>query len=142
MSYFNNFERLFMLRSLELIEAYSGEYETTQLLNGLIGLLFFPHERMRSQIPEIPLQELKDWGFDPSCIINGGADIEPQELNLRQIIHRLRNSVAHCRVDPFPNDHRPCEGFHFSDRNGFEAAIPTDQMKTLMRKLLTHLLQM
>lgn len=51
MSYFNNFERVFMQRSLELIDTYSGEYETTQLLNGLIGLLFFPHERMGELIP-------------------------------------------------------------------------------------------
>lgn len=141
MSYFNNFERLFMQRSLELIDTYNGEYETTQLLNGFIGLLFFPHERMRDLIPETRLQELEAWGFDPGCIINAGANKELQELNLSEIIRRLRNSVAHCRVNPFPNDHRPCEGFYFSDKNGFEAKIPTDQIKSLMKNLLEHLLQ-
>ena len=141
MSYFNNFERLFMQRSLNLIDTYNGEHETTQLLNGLIGLLFFPHERMRELIPEIPLQELEVWGFNPECIVNAGANKESQELNLREIIRRLRNSVAHCRVNPFPNDNRPCEGFYFSDKNGFEAKIPTNQIKNLMRNLLEHLLQ-
>ena len=43
---------------------------------------------------------------------------------------RLRNSVAHCRVNPFPNDDRPCEGFFFADNNGFEAKIPTNQIKS------------
>jgi hypothetical protein len=130
-----------MQRSLELIDTYNGEYETTQLLNGLIGLLFFPHERMRELIPEISLQELEAWGFNPECIVNTGAKKESKELNLREIIHRLRNSVAHCRVSPFPNDHRPCEGFYFTDKNGFEAKIPTNQIKNLMRSLLGHLLQ-
>lgn len=141
MSYFNSFERLFMQRSLELIDTYNGEYETTQLLNGLIGLLFFPHERMRELIPETSLQELEAWGFNPECIVSAGAKKESQELNLREIIHRLRNSVAHCRVSPFSNDHRPCEGFCFTDKNGFEAKIPTNQIKNLMRNLLGHLLQ-
>lgn len=141
MSYFNNFERLFMQRSLNLIDTYNGEYETTQLLNGLIGLLFFPHEKMRELIPETSLQELEAWGFNPECIVNAGANKEPQELNLREIIRHLRNSVAHCRVNPFPNDNRPCEGFYFADKNGFEAKIPTNQIKNLMRNLLEHLLQ-
>lgn len=141
MSYFNNFERLFMQRSLELIDTYNGKYETTQLLNALIGLLFFPHERMRELIPKASLQELEAWDFNPKCIVNAGGNKEPQELNLRGIIRHLRNSVAHCRVNPFPNDHRPCEGFFFADENGFEAKIPTDQIKNLMRNLLEHLLQ-
>lgn len=141
MSYFNNFERLFMQRSLELIDTYKSEYEATQLMNGLIGLLFFPHERMRDLIPKTPLQELEAWGFNPGCIVSAGGHKELKELNLRDIIRHLRNSVAHCRVNPFPDDHRPCEGFYFSDQNGFKAKIPTNQIKSLMQNLLKHLLQ-
>ncbi|MNE71949.1 hypothetical protein D3C80_1678570 [compost metagenome] len=141
MSYFNNFERLFMQRSLELVDTYQGEYETTQLLNALIGLLFFPHEKMRELIPGKTLQDIDAWGFSQDCIINAGTHNVPQEINLREIVKRLRNSVAHCRVTPFPNDHRPCEGFCFVDLNNFEAKIPTDQIKNLMRGLLTHLLE-
>lgn len=141
MSYFNNFERIFMQRSLELIDTYNGEYETTQLLNGLVGLLFFPYERMRELIPETSLQELEAWGFNQECIVNAGANKEPKDLRLGEIIRRLRNSVAHCRVTPFPNDDRPCEGFFFADNNGFEAKIPTVQIKNLMRNLLEHLLK-
>ncbi|WLG82740.1 HEPN family nuclease [Pseudomonas cucumis] len=141
MSYFNNFEQLFMRRSLELIDTYQGEYETTQLLNAFIGLLFFPNERMPDLIPEKTLQDIEAWGFSQNCIINAGAHKVPQEINLRELVRRLRNSVAHCRVDPFPNDHRSCEGFCFMDRNGFEAKIPTDQIKNLMRGLLAHLLE-
>lgn len=141
MSYFSNFERIFMQRSLELMETYNGEYETTQLLNGLIGLLFFPHEKMRNLIPQIPLQDLEGWGLNPECVISAGTNKKPQELNLSDIIRHLRNSVAHCRVVPFPNDDRQCEGFYFSDRNGFEAKIPTNQIKNLMTNLLKNLLQ-
>ncbi len=141
MSYFNNFERIVMQRSLELIDTYSGEYETTQLLNGLIGLLFFPHERMGELIPETALQELEAWGFNSDCIVNAGANKESKDLTLREIIRHLRNAVAHCRVNPFPNDHRPCEGFCFADKNGFEAKIPTNQIKNLMRHLIEHLLK-
>lgn len=141
MSYFNNFERLFMQRSVDLVCRYEGEYETTLLLNGLIGLLFFPHERMRDLIPEKSLQELQEWGLDPGCIINAGAGKEPESLDLREIIRRLRNSVAHCTITPFPNNDHPCKGFHFTDRNGFEAQIPTDQIKNLMKNLFEHLVK-
>jgi hypothetical protein len=130
-----------MQRSLHLIETYSGDYETTQLLNGLIGFLFFPHEKMQELIPETSLQELEAWGFNSECVVNTGANKESGDLNLREIIHRLRNSVAHCRVSPFPNDHRPCEGFCFTDKNGFAAKISTNQIKSLMRGLLEHLLR-
>lgn len=140
MSYFNNFERLFMQRSLELVDTYEGEYETTQLLNTLIGLLFFPNERMQDLIPDKSLLDLEAWGFRPDCIVNAGAHKIPQEINLRELVKRLRNAVAHCKVSPFPNDHRPCEGFFFLDRNDFEAKIPADQLKNLLRGLLASLL--
>jgi hypothetical protein len=140
MSYFNNFERLFMQRSLELVDTYEGEYETTQLLNTLIGLLFFPNERMSNLIPDKSLLDIEAWGFSPDCIVNAGTHKTPQEINLRELVRRLRNAVAHCKVSPFPNDQRPCEGFLFSDRNKFEAKIPTDQLKNLLRGLLAHLL--
>lgn len=141
MSYFNDFERLFMRRSLKLIEAYSGEYETTLLLNTLVGLLFFPHERMRDLIPETPIQALGEWGFNPGCIVNAGANKDINNIDLRELVRRLRNAVAHCTVTPIPNDYRPCEGFYFVDRNGFEADIPTDQLKSLMTHLLANLLE-
>jgi hypothetical protein len=96
---------------------------------------------MGELIPETALQELEAWGFDSDCIVNAGANKESKELTLREIIRHLRNAVAHCRVNPFPNDHRPCEGFCFSDKNGFEAKIPTNQIKNLMRNLLEHLLK-
>ena len=141
MSYFNNFERLFMQRSLELVDSYQGEYETTHLLNGLIGLLFFPNERMSDLIPEVVLEDIEVWGFSRDCIIHTGTNKYAQQLTLREIVRRLRNAVAHCRVEPFPNDHRACEGFYFEDRNGFKAKIPIDQIKNLMRGLLSHLLE-
>ncbi|MGN4049261.1 HEPN family nuclease [Pseudomonas sp. SM4] len=141
MSYFGDFERVFMRRSLELVDTYNGEYETTQLLNGLIGLLFFPHEKMRELIPEIALQELVSWGFSPECIVNAGVGKELQDLNLSEVVRRMRNAVAHCRISPFPDDHRSCEGFCFKDANGFEAKMPTNQIKNLMRGLLEYLLR-
>ncbi|MGE1093645.1 HEPN family nuclease [Pseudomonas sp. 29] len=141
MSYLNDFERLFMQRSLELVDLYQGEYKTTHLLNSLIGLLFFPNERMPELIPEKTLQEIEHWGIDRNCIINAGKNRAPDDINLRELIRRLRNSVAHCKVTPFPNDHRPCEGFYFLDRNGFEAKLETNQIKNLMRCLLASILE-
>ncbi|MFD2883242.1 HEPN family nuclease [Pseudomonas lini] len=57
---------------------------------------------------------MEAWGFRPDCIVNAGAHKTPQEINLRELVRRLRNAVAHCNVSPFPNDHRPCEGFFSS----------------------------
>lgn len=141
MSYFNNFERLFMERSLELVDSYRGEYETTLLLNCLVGLLLFPNERFIDQIPDRSLHELSFWGLQADCITSAGGEKNPSELSLRDIVRRLRNSVAHCRIEPYPNDHRLCEGFKFYDRNGFSAQIPADQIKALLMNLLHYLLR-
>lgn len=44
MSYLSDFERSFSEHTLAVVEAYSGEYDATLLINCLLGLLVVPKE--------------------------------------------------------------------------------------------------
>ncbi|MES2025267.1 MAG: HEPN family nuclease [Pseudomonadota bacterium] len=140
MSYFSNFERLFMQRTLEIVDDYKGDYDTTLLLNCLLGLLLVPNEKFLDVLPDIPIEHFGNWGLDVNCISTLGKGVNSADMNLKMLVRRLRNSVAHCRIEPVPNDHRPCEGFSFRDTNGFEATIGAIELKTFVTCLLAYLL--
>ncbi|MFA5872347.1 MAG: HEPN family nuclease [Anaerolineales bacterium] len=70
-------------------------FEVTQLINSLLGLLVFPFERMRNQIPSKPLQDLEAEGWVVPEVV---GDF-PQVDNLRELIRYLRNAVAHFNIE-------------------------------------------
>ena len=44
MEYRDEFERDFMLRTLDIIKDYQGKYDATLVINCLLGLLIVPRE--------------------------------------------------------------------------------------------------
>lgn len=78
------------LEAIERLKAEGEEvYETTQLINSLLSLLIFPREIFFKNIPEIPFEKLVQDGI-PVPTINKG-----ETPNLRILVRKLRNSVAH-----------------------------------------------
>lgn len=86
-------------RTLALIEQYSGmiedkpfseQYNYTLTLNCLLGLIVMPKERALSYLPAVRLmQELKaEMGLVRS-------QLPGPEMNLREFMNKMRNSVAH-----------------------------------------------
>lgn len=137
MEYESEFAKSFMGRTLKIVEEYNGDYEATLLINCLLGLLVLPKEALLHKTPMAPLDSLEQWGIQPTSIINAGkCDYDhAHELNLRQLVRRMRNSVAHFKVTPFPSKGGDVQGFEFKDRNGFHAKLSLTEIKALVINL-------
>ena len=99
MGNYKNIEHDFIERTMKLIAQYEGilhkykfeeQYNYTLLLNCLLGVIVLPKERLYSHIPNHRLTKaLKtEMGLKKS-------DINTDYKTLRDLIHALRNSIAH-----------------------------------------------
>lgn len=141
MEYKIDFDRSFMSRTLSIIEDYEGPNDATLIVNCLLGLLIVPKEKLLfSKIPDTAYESLIDWGIQPKSIKSFGKCEygHSHKPNLNQLVRRLRNSVAHFRISPI-HENLKVTGFQFKDRNGFQADISLDELKTLVKKLAAHL---
>lgn len=86
-----------MSHTLKILNAYTGEYDATLLVNCLLGLLVVPKESFLKAIPEAPFTELSAWGIDPKSIRHPGKsyDGNPKPETLRGLVISLRHAVAH-----------------------------------------------
>ncbi|HAN3678384.1 TPA: hypothetical protein IE956_004250, partial [Escherichia coli] len=101
MGNYSDFETDFVQRTLALIDQYNEmievlgkpfreQYNYTLTLNCLLGLIVLPKERALSFLPADRLtRQLKaEMGLHES-------QLPGPEMNLRELIHKMRNSVAH-----------------------------------------------
>ncbi|WP_179190125.1 HEPN family nuclease [Hydrogenophaga sp. IBVHS1] len=139
MSFNSNFDRAFIDRSLQLVQEYTGPHDATLLLNCLLGLLIVPKESCLASIPKKPIEDLASWGISPSAITAfGRADREDEDPhNLRGLVWRLRNSVAHFRFRPEPEDGEVV-AFHFHDKSGFKATVQLSELRIFVERLAKH----
>ena len=140
MEYEPNFAKSFMRRTLEIARDYAGPYDATLLVNCLLGLLIVPKEALIEKVPATPFQSLADWGINPTSIKSPGRCEYGHEHspNLRQLVRRMRNAVAHFRIEPYPKTGQ-VQGFSFKDKNGFNAEISLDELQQFVIKLSGHL---
>ena len=104
-------KRSFVNRTLQLVRAYHGPDEATNLINCLLGLLLVGESAAFERIPDDPLSSLRSWGLSRksirsfgTCQCGGG-----HPRTLRQLVAALRRAAAH-EVTPLrPN--RTCTGF-------------------------------
>jgi hypothetical protein len=139
-SYNSDFERAFIERSLTLVQEYSGPFDATLLLNCLLGLLVVPKESCLAAIPLDPIAELEKWGIQPSAIKTFGKSngVNDDPRNLRGLVWRLRNSVAHFRFKPVP-ERGEVVAFNFRDQSGFEATVPLAELRVFVERLASHI---
>ncbi|MFZ5809259.1 MAG: HEPN family nuclease [Chloroflexota bacterium] len=142
------FERDFIVRTLKILNQYetlvmgkvaeSEQFEVTLLINCLLGLLVLPKERCYVSIPELSLDQLTEWGLAPEFIQSWGNhphNLKPEQYcTLLEIVQRLRNGVAHTHVKPLGNGNEITK-LEFTDRNGFRAVVPVQNLKIFVTKL-------
>lgn len=140
MEYEPEFAKSFIRRTLEILEEYKGQYDATLLINCLLGLLVLPKETLLEKIPETPAISFSEWGINPGSIKNTGKCNygHQHQLNPRQLTHRLRNAVAHFKVEPFPKKGE-VQGFTFKDNHGFHAELTLEEIKAFVVKLSEYL---
>lgn len=148
MEYIQPFEHEFIVRTLKVVEQYDNlvmpnvpadqQFEVTLLVNCLLGLLVLPKEHCYANIPAVPLAQLQGWSIEPRFIQSWGNS--QTQVNaaashtLKDVVHRMRNSVAHLRVRPQGNGTDILE-LEFSDQNGFHAVVPVSNLKLFVTKL-------
>jgi len=142
-----NFETEFIERTLRLIGQYNqmvleldfdDQLNYTLTINCLLGLIVMPKERVITYIPNEPLSEayLHDLGFVESTI-------GPGITRFRDLIHQMRNSIAHFKIDVESVD----KGFLvdylvFSNVDGhLVARIKSSEMVPFLRFYCQNLLQ-
>lgn len=140
MEYDPDFARSFMRRTLELARGYEGPHDATLLVNCLLGLLIVPKESLIAKIPQVEFEQIAEWGIRPTSVKAFGKCEYGHEhrLNLRQLVRRLRNAVAHFRIEPRHKGGRVV-GYSFRDRNGFHAEVGLDEIREFVSKLAEHL---
>jgi hypothetical protein len=140
MSFNSDFDRAFIARSLGLVREYSGPNDATLLLNCLLGLLVVPKESCLAAIPKDDVSNFALWGLDSSCVQEFGHastdDNDPH--NLRGLVWRLRNSIAHFRFRPVPES-GVVEAFEFRDQSGFRALVGVQQLRDFVERLALHI---
>jgi len=142
MEYDRDFIKCFMERTLVLANDYKSEFDATLLLNCLLGLLVVPKEHLIESIPDTPFELLKEWGIDPASIKRYGRCEYGclQRPNLRQLVKKLRNAVAHFKIMPY---HREgvVVGFSFRDRDKFHAKLSLAEIRNFVSQLSKHIAQ-
>lgn len=141
MEYDAEFARSFMERTLTLATDYEGPLDATLLINCLLGLLIVPNEKLLiGKIPMADFESIADWGISPKSIKSFGKCDQGHEHQptLKQLVRRLRNAVAHFRIDPVHQDGK-VTAFSFRDRNGFHAVVPLEELKEFVVRLSKHL---
>lgn len=141
MEYDADFARSFMGRTLTLANEYQGPLDATLLINCLLGLLIVPKEALLiDKIPSAAFVSIEDWGISPNSIKSFGKCDQghEHEPNLKQLVRRLRNAVAHFKIDPIHRDGK-VTAFTFRDRNGFHADVPLAELKEFVVSLSNHL---
>lgn len=129
-----------MIRTLKIVTDYNGQLDATLIANCMIGLLILPKEKLTIKYPKLDNVLPEDWGIDNSMIINhGNCDHGHQHrLTTKQLLRRLRNSVAHANFNPI-HENGLVRGFEFKDRNGFHAKIPLTTMLLFFQKLAEYI---
>jgi HEPN pEK499 p136 len=80
-----------------------NRFEITQLINSLLGLIVFPHEKLDSDIPQHSFDRLESMGW-PLFKVEPGDDNTGCN-NLRLLIENLRNGIAHGKFDFYGQKH-------------------------------------
>ena len=136
MLYARDFKHSFMGRTLELVHDYRGPHETTNLINCLIGLLIVPNDTVYRMIPDTPMRSMRDWGISSKSIkrFSNGKKSNGHPPTLRQLVRRLRRSVAQFRAKPRYANGR-FTGVEFRDGRSFHAVLTTAELKRFVSKL-------
>jgi len=84
------------LHAIELAAGQGpGVFETTQLINSMLGLLVFPREEFVDRIPRTPLADLRKQGWPLPRVRPGFA----QARDLAELVRYLRNAISHFNIE-------------------------------------------
>lgn len=123
-----------------LIEGNDKEaraFEVTQLVNSLLGLVVFPQQHYRDQIPKEPLSKLEAMGW-PKPLVRGTF---PDDLNnLADLMRYVRNSIAHFNIEFTSSNNQTIDGIRIwnnrSQVENWSVFLQIEELKVLVNKFV------
>ena len=136
---YDNIEKDFVRRTLQIVSGYSGEYEVTMLLNCCLGLLVLPKEKHHNSIPDdiLPVEGYL-WGLSRAKVT---VKCESCGYTLKNIMRRIRNSICHFRITVIADNLNQITSLVFKDTGGFKAELSVIELSELTRAFAEHVLQ-
>jgi len=141
----NNFANEFFKRTLYNVKLYEHhntickevfQYEVTQLVNSLLGLVVFVKEEGvlfdAIQLSDIKSENTITWNY---CHRDGGGF---EEKNFKNFLRHIRNAIAHKRLTINSNSKKEIDSIVFNDKdrkNKFEVDLTVEEIKNLVLKL-------
>lgn len=116
---YETFVAEFAGRTSDNLKNYQGNFDATNLINCLLGMLVFVHESkdifwessiqdyQRDAIITCPDGEEKCKSYD--------IKFDKNPTSMRKVIRHMRNAIAHCRIEPF-YEKNEVKGFIFTDK--------------------------
>lgn len=135
MEYEPDFHQCFLNRTLALVHEYKGAHEATLLVNCLLGLLVLPKEVILAKNSYEHFPSIEKMGIRASSIINAGNN--KNQPKPKELIRRLRNAVAHFRIEPI-HKNGEIEGYTFKDNNEFHANLSLTEIRELIISISGH----
>lgn len=140
MQYEDEFTKVFMARTISIIDEYNGQYDATLLINSLLGLLVLPKEHYFDRLPNDSIITIDEWGINKSSIrlLNHNYNNSKKEIKLKCFIRHLRNAVAHFKIEPI-YENKQISGFSFQDQKNFEAIISLNELNEFIKALARYI---
>ena len=99
MAMYEKFPRDFIKRTKEDIEAYSGQYNVTNLINSCLGLIVIPTEKYANIPNNYIFNEYScDYGVTKSNFKIRERKNNNEKYNIINIIKHIRNGLAHNKI--------------------------------------------
>jgi hypothetical protein len=133
--------------NLEFIEMHARKekvFETTQLINSMLGLLVFPHRGFFDRIPDTSLSELEANGWPHISISSEITNLPADASSFRGLIRYLRNGIAHFNIEFTADESNNITGIKvWNHPNGdinkpknWETQLSLDDLKLITHKFV------
>jgi len=132
------------LCAIERLRADGQEvFETTQLVNSMLGLLVFPREQFIDQIPKTSLLELREAGWPVPIVPNEFSQV----TDLRELTRYLRNAIAHFNIEFIADESGEITGLRVwntdqpGEKKTWEAELSLSDLRGIAERFTGLLLQ-
>jgi hypothetical protein len=117
----------------------SPVFETTQLINSLLGLIILPVEQYFDQLPAIPKDVLLAQGWKIPKVTGDFPEVK----DLCELLKNLRHAVAHFNIKFIPDNRNQVVGLVVSNRNQrnkaeilWQAEIGITELRDLLERFV------
>lgn len=135
---YDQIEKDFVIRTLDILEEYSGKHQATLLINCCLGLLVLPREKHQISIPdtELPIEGTL-WGLSRDSIT---VDCPSCGYVLSDLVRRIRNGICHFKVRTIPDGSGDIVKLEIRDRGQFRVELSLEELTKLTTSLANHVI--